>query len=58
MVKKVLKGKVEYNEWSQEYDIEFGRFQAHMGFSANGSIARALKLRHEDKVEVTIKKVK
>jgi len=51
-----LKAEVEKDEFSGDINLEFGRFQAMMQFSANGSIARKLKLKHGDKVEVSLKK--
>lgn len=56
MVAKTIKGKVKY-VGSDDVEIEFGQTQANMDFSANGGIQRLLKLKEDDRVEVTIKKV-
>ena len=58
MSKAVLKGVAEVWEAGFNIEIEFGRTQASMKFSDKGSIARKLKLKDGDSVEVTIKKVK
>ena len=38
-------------------DLEFGRTQCDMQFSSTGTLARKLRLKKGDKVEVIIKKI-
>ena len=54
-----IKGKVEMDRYLHdvEIDIEFGKTQAGMNFSKNGTIQRKLRLKHNDKVEVVIRKI-
>ena len=51
-----LKGEVEKDTAEGEINIEFGRVQAQMSFSINGSIQRKLKLKDGDKIEINISK--
>jgi hypothetical protein len=55
VVEVKLKAKACYvNE--NDVSLEFGSTQAEMWFSGNGKIQKLLKLKNNDKVEITIKK--
>jgi len=50
-----LKAKVVDTDYPT-IDLEFGRVQCNMGFSSTGTLARKLKLKKGDMVEVIITK--
>lgn len=53
-----LKAKTDiHGNYYSDIEFEFGATQAKMSMSSTGSHARKLKLKHGDKVEITIKKL-
>jgi len=46
--------KIQWNK----INFEFGRIQGELWVSNKGKIARTLNLENDDKIEITIKKVK
>jgi len=51
-----IKAKVEIDRNSRDLNFEFGRVQGDMWLSLTGTIARHMKFKHGDEVEIIIRK--